>query len=160
MGPKKITCLKDGSYNADPPSCREIGVKKPDVVPLVLVDPKLPRNRDQGSRRPIKEDDSDRDFGVKRVRRPFVPGTGRPKFPREKFQPEVEREREVFSARPPIDNEIPDSANVQNSPAAGADVPQPVEGHSETRQAQLNLGKIIHRMLLKFIVYLLSLISY
>ena len=145
VGPKKITCLKDGSYNADPPSCREIGVKKPsdDVVPLVLVDPKLPRNRDQSSRRPIKEDDTDREYGVKRIRRPFVPGTGRPKFPREKFQPEVEREREVFSARPPIDNEIPDSANVQNSPVAGADVPQPVEGHSETRQAQLNLGKMI-----------------
>merc|ERR1719422_801007 len=27
VGPKKITCLKDGSYNDDPPSCREVGLK-------------------------------------------------------------------------------------------------------------------------------------
>ena len=39
----------------------------------------------------------------------------------------------------PIDNEIPDSANVKKSLSAGADEPQPVE--SEGRQAKLNLGK-------------------
>ena len=139
VGPKKITCLKDGSYNAEPPSCREIGAKSnEDIVPLVLVNPKVPRNNDQDSRRPIKDDQ----YGVKRVRRPFLPG--RPnKYPRDNFAPEQDREPEVFSARPPIDNEIPDSSNVRNSPAAGAEVLEPVEGQSENRQAKLNLGKNI-----------------
>ena len=53
VGPKKITCLKDGSYNDDPPSCREVGLKNTgdDVIPLVLANPQLPRNNDQGPRR-------------------------------------------------------------------------------------------------------------
>ena len=38
------------------------------------------------------------------------------------------RRRPLPSApRIPIDNEIPDSANVQASPGQGADVPSPVE---------------------------------
>ena len=84
-------------------------------------------------------------YGVKRIRRPFIPGRPGQKFPRDKFAPEVRPEidqPEVFSPRPPmapIDNEIPDSANVKKSPSAGADEPQPVE--SEGRQAKLNLGK-------------------
>ena len=133
VGPKKITCLKDGSYNADPPSCRDVTDKRDEeVVPLVLANPT--RNEE---RRPVKDDTKDQ-YGVKRIRRPFRPGQ---QFPRDKFRPEVVEEMEVFSARPPIDNEIPDSSNVQNS-AAGADVPKPVEGLSEERQAKLNLGKL------------------
>ena len=46
--------------------------------------------------------------------------------------------------RPPIDNEIPDSSNVQDSRDAGADVPQAVDGKPESRQAQLNLGRCTH----------------
>ena len=45
----------------------------------------------------------------------------------------------------PIDNEIPDSANVQANPGQGADVPQPVRNAGPTnntnRQQQLNLGR-------------------
>ena len=45
----------------------------------------------------------------------------------------------------PIDNEIPDSSNVQANPGQGADVPQPVRNAGPTntnnsRQQQLNLG--------------------
>ena len=147
VGPKKITCLKDGSYNAESPRCREIGAKtaadpaEEEIVPLVITNPKLPRNRVPGSRRPAQvSDPSDPQYGVKRIRRPGArPGGG--KFAavpavagRDKFRPEPEVQK-------PLSNEIPDSANVQNSPAAGADEPLPVEGQSETRQAQLNLGE-------------------
>jgi hypothetical protein len=42
----------------------------------------------------------------------------------------------------PVDNEIPDSANVQANPGQGANVPNSVENETvrESRQAQLNLG--------------------
>ena len=146
IGPKKITCLKDGSYNADAPRCGEIGDKKfaavPDILPPLAAVPNLktPRNRDPGSRRPGGgPENADQTFGRVRVRKP--PRAGGPKFPpRDKFAPD----RSPYEpARAPIDNEIPDSANVQSSPAAGADVPQPVEGgQQETRQAQLNLGEL------------------
>ena len=48
----------------------------------------------------------------------------------------------------PMDNEIPDSANVQANPGQGADVPQPVRNAgpnstSNNRQQQLNLGRPI-----------------
>jgi len=156
VGPKKITCLKDGSYNADPPSCRDIRNKNNDeeVVPLVLANP---NSKNKDSRRPVKDDTRLDQFGVKRVRRPFRPGTGQ--FPRDKFRPEEELPQlPVFSARPPIDNEIPDAANVQNS-AAGADVPKPVEGLSEERQAKLNLGGIIALGVFGGFVFLAAIIT-
>ena len=149
IGPKKITCLKDGSYNAEAPRCGEIGDKlqaRPDILPPLAAVPglKTPRNRDQASRRPGGQEDTDQSFGRVRVRKPFPAGAGLrpggPKFPpRDKFSPD----RSPYEpARAPIDNKIPDSSNVQNSPAAGADVPLPVEGQQETRQAQLNLGEL------------------
>ena len=46
-----------------------------------------------------------------------------------------------FSARPPIDNEIPDSANIQTNIGPGANVPNSMETEMKSRQAQLNLGK-------------------
>ena len=134
IGPKKITCLKDGSYNTGPPVCRESLAKEKKV-------------RIQATKRPATKRPA---YGEPKRRLP----PGRQPFPRKPidFSPEAtrpirpkivnDRDEEVFSARPPIDNEIPDSANVQNSPA-GADVPTPVENESETRQAQLNLGKTI-----------------
>ena len=142
IGPKKITCLKDGSYNAEAPRCGEVGDRgqSPDILPPLAAVPglKTPRNRDPASRRPGQEN-SDQAFGRVRVRKPSL-RPGGPKFPpRDKFSPD----RSPYEpARAPIDNEIPDSANVQNSPAAGADVPLPVEGQQETRQAQLNLGEL------------------
>merc|ERR1719215_1152067 len=54
---------------------------------------------------------------------------------------------------------IPDSSNVQNSPAAGADVPLPVEGQQETRQAQLNLGGIIALGVFGGFVFLAAIIT-
>ena len=149
IGPKKITCLKDGSYNAEAPRCGEIGDKlgaRPDILPPLAAVPglKTPRNRDQSLRRPGSQEDTDQAFGRVRVRKPFPDGArprpGGPKFPpRDKFSPD----RSPYEpARAPIDNKIPDSSNVQNSPAAGADVPLPVEGQQETRQAQLNLGEL------------------
>lgn len=47
----------------------------------------------------------------------------------------------------PIDNEIPDSANVQANPGQGADEPQPVRNagtpnNNGRHQQQLNLGKL------------------
>ena len=72
VGPRKITCLKDGSYNADPPSCRQIG-GQPEaggVLPPLAAVPQKPRNRDP-ARRPYL--DKEGESGVKRVRRPFVP---------------------------------------------------------------------------------------
>jgi len=164
VGPKKITCLKDGSYNDDPPSCREVGLKNTgdDVIPLVLANPQLPRNNDQGPRRQPPSKD-EQQYGVKRIRRPFIPGRPGQKFPRDKFAPEVRPEidqPEVFSPRPPmapIDNEIPDSANVKKSLSAGADEPQPVE--SEGRQAKLNLGGIIALGVFGGFVFLAAIIT-
>jgi len=90
-----------------------------------------------------------KDDGEKR-RRPFPPGRGRdsPSFvpktegPVRRKKPKIDYEtrRPQYTARPPMDNEIPDSANVQNSAAPGADLPSSVDANPETRQAQLNLG--------------------
>merc|ERR1711902_76364 len=120
------TCLKDGSYNADPPSCVEANskrlpdpVKEDDLGPPVIrkrpvfSDPKRTRpgsgNEDTGERR--------RPFGRGPFpKKPidFSPDSPRSLRPRKK-DPQL---RPELRPRPPIDNEIPDSANVQNSPAA------------------------------------------
>ena len=150
VGPKKITCLKDGSYNTGPPVCRESLKKEKVRIPATI--PKIPDTKRPAYREPTRKRPILNGNGDSGIRRPFAPG--RPQFPRKPidFSPEGprpqrpkivnDRDEDVFSARPPIDNEIPDSANVQNSPA-GANVPTPVENESESRQAQLNLGKTI-----------------
>ncbi len=60
------------------------------------------------------------------------------------FKPGRVRPRPAAPSAPrvPIDNEIPDSANVQANPGQGANVPNPVENNreGEARQQQLNLG--------------------
>ena len=66
---------------------------------------------------------------------------GYPRGPRLPIVPPFSTVDDGFSARPPIDNEIPDSANVQSNPGPGANVPNSVENQRESRQAQLNLGK-------------------
>jgi len=167
VGPAKITCLKDGSYNADPPSCVEANskrlpdpVKEDDLGPPVIrkrpvfSDPKRTRpgsgNEDTGERR--------RPFGRGPFpKKPidFSPDSPRSLRPRKK-DPQL---RPELRPRPPIDNEIPDSANVQNSPA-GADEPSPVENNrSETRQAQLNLGGIIALGVFGGFVFLAAIIT-
>jgi len=163
IGPKKITCLKDGSYNTGPPACRESLAKEKVRLPASI--PRLPDTErpKYTKRRPVLNGNED-----KGIRRPFAPG--RQPFPRKPiaFSPESsrpqrpkivnDRDEEVFSARPPMDNEIPDSANVQNSPA-GANVPTPVENQSETRQAQLNLGGIIALGVFGGFVFLAAIIT-
>ena len=67
----------------------------------------------------------------------------------EQFRPRLgpksngERTKEELNknepAREPIDNEIPDSVNVQANLAPGANVPGAVENENESRH-QLNLG--------------------
>merc|ERR1712060_63003 len=85
----------------------------------------------------------------------FSPESARPLRPRKKYS----QLRPELRPRPPIDNEIPDSANVQNSPA-GADEPSPVENNrSETRQAQLNLGGIIALGVFGGFVFLAAIIT-
>lgn len=74
----------------------------------------------------------------------------RPGFPRVRGRPPYAKpplrgaKPTEFQPRPPlapVDNEIPDSANVQANPSPGANVPSSVENEmKETRQAQLNLG--------------------
>jgi len=161
MGPKKITCLKDGSYNAEAPRCREIGDKSNILPPLAAVpNLKTPRNRDPSLKRPGQEDPGDQSYGRVRVRKPY-PGSSRPggpKFPpRDKFSPD--RSQYDGAPRAPIDNDIPDSSNVQREAGAGADVPLPVEGQKETRQAQLNLGGIIALGVFGGFVFLAAIIT-
>ena len=158
VGPAKITCLKDGSYNTEPPQCVEAAaarlppaqeaVPRPQepLLPLAPGIRKRPVFGDPKRTRPASGDaepgDRRRPFG--RVPFPKKSGDFSPDSPRTrpKEQPSRPRLKEQPSRpRPPIDNEIPDSSNVQNSPA-GANEPKPVENNrSETRQAQLNLGE-------------------
>jgi len=176
VGPAKITCLKNGSYNAKPPVCAQASQGVPN---------KEPKEEEDASRKPMtptvvrkrpgfgdpnkrarpgmmaqpneKNGDRRRPFG----RVPFpkksidiYPEPPQPMRPDRK-DPNQQRDR----PRPPIDNEIPDSANVQNSPA-GADVPNPVENNrSETRQAQLNLGGIIALGVFGGFVFLAAIIT-
>jgi len=160
IGPKKITCLKDGSYNTRPPVCRQSQSKEK----VVRIDPSIPRNTNRGRiglGGPKRIPNENKEKGI---RGPFAPGRKStidfsPAVPRP-VKPKIvnDRDEEIFSARPPIDNEIPDSANVQNSPA-GADVPTPVENESETRQAQLNLGGIIALGVFGGFVFLAAIIT-
>merc|ERR1719228_6697 len=166
VGPKKITCLKDGSYNTGPPVCREASKKEKVRIPPSI--PNLPNTKRPSYGEPKRSRPILNGNGDSGIRRPFAPG--RPQFPRKPidFSPEAarpqrpkivnDRDEEVFSARPPIDNEIPDAANVQNSPA-GADVPTPVENESESRQAQLNLGGIIALGVFGGFVFLAAIIT-
>jgi len=166
VGPKKITCLKDGSYNSGPPMCRESQKKEKVRIPASI--PKIPDTKRPAYGEPKRSRPVLNGNGDSGIRRPFAPG--RPQFPRKPidFSPDAprpqrpkivnDRDEEVFSARPPIDNEIPDSANVQNSPA-GADVPTPVENESESRQAQLNLGGIIALGVFGGFVFLAAIIT-
>jgi len=64
----------------------------------------------------------------------------------------------------PIDNEIPDSANVQANPGQGADEPQPVRNagpnnSNANRQQQLNLGGIIALGVFGGFVFLAAIIT-
>jgi len=231
VGPKKITCLKDGSYNSAPPSCREIRAKeKMGVAPTVIRPPKrkyseskrpiptqategteesLVRVKPNGDRvrlsdervrpkdervrpsdesvRPNNErvrlnDERVRPSGERvrpngdrvrangdrvrpngeRVRRPFGdrarPGVFPVRKPSSTPRSVRTRQPEQPEFRPPIENEIPDSANVQKSPA-GADVPDAVENEREARQAQLNLGGIIALGVFGGFVFLAAIIT-
>jgi len=147
--------------------CRETLKKEKVRIPATI--PKLPNTKRPSYGEPKRGRPILNGNGDSGIRRPFAPG--RPGFPRKPIdfsaeapsrpqRPKIvnDRDEEVFSARPPIDNEIPDSANVQNSPA-GADVPTPVENESESRQAQLNLGGIIALGVFGGFVFLAAIIT-
>ena len=99
VGPRKITCLKDGSYNAAPPSCRQIGDKKEagGVLPPLAAVPSKPRNRDPPRRHQTYPDIEGGQSGVKRTRRPFVPRQKQPGFTPDRAS--LDRGQEIFSAR-------------------------------------------------------------
>lgn len=132
IGPKKITCLKDGSYNTDPPSCQIIE-KKPALLPTPspeVPEPENEQRRPYPPRRPLPTRGGDRD--EKQSESPPV----------RKIEKKIDREVPPPPNRPE-DNEIPDSSNVQSS-AAGADLPEPSEKDTESLQKQeLNIGVII-----------------
>ena len=98
VGPRKITCLKDGSYNAEPPSCRQIGgqAEAGGVLPPLAAVPQKPRNRDP-PRRHQTFLDKEGEGGVKRVRRPFVPRQKLGDFSPDRAS--LDRGQEIFSAR-------------------------------------------------------------
>ena len=129
VGPKKITCLKDGSYNTDPPSCQLID-KKPDLlVPTprpAVPDLETAPRRPYPARRPPPTRDQEPDQSPPPVR---------------KVEKPVDREVPAPPRRPE-DNEIPDSSNVLSS-AAGADLPEPEQKQTEAGQQkqELNIGK-------------------
>jgi len=129
-GPPKLRCLADGSWDERAPACVEVnGKKKNDDTDDVNVRP-----------RP----------GFPRLRRPYLTVRRDP----DKNSPKFTSSDDGFSARPPaskplapVDNVIPDSANVQSDRGRqNADVPSSTsvrEGAAKDgdRQAQLNLGK-------------------
>jgi len=141
VGPKKITCLKDGRYNADPPSCQRIKEKGPLLVPTAKPRPYNPRRFNKKGNRDEMETDLKRPvrkYPKKVEPLPVIPLPSPP--------------------RRPEDNEIPDSSNVQSS-AAGADISNPTEKKTESRTAHLNLGGIIALGVFGGFVFLAAIIT-
>jgi len=171
VGPKKITCLKDGSYNAPSPVCRDKTKSKKPTAPIIP--PLAPRDTDikrydEPKRIRLEEDENEFIEPSERpMRRPFG---DRPKkfanFPRKESEYESPRvvrpkSKPVQEFRPPVDNEIPDSNNVQNSPAE-ANEPLAVEDdatQTKDRQQQLNLGGIIALGVFGGFVFLAAIIT-
>ncbi|TRY61198.1 hypothetical protein TCAL_01485 [Tigriopus californicus] len=153
VGSPKLVCQPDGGWNARPPRCEPIMIKprppklapKPPTIDVPLPSPEsnFPRNRD---RRP-----------------PFLqkPRPDPASFKPRPRRPPFTTNDDGFSARPPIDNEIPDSANVQANPGPRADEPSSVANDNprETRQAQLNLGGIIALGVFGGFVFLAAIIT-
>lgn len=149
VGSPKLVCQPDGGWNARPPRCEPIMVKPrppklapnpPEIdVPLPPPDTNFPRNRRPFMKKPRPDPESFKP----RPRPPFATND------------------DGFSARPPIDNEIPDSANVQANPGPRADEPSSVANDNprETRQAQLNLGGIIALGVFGGFVFLAAIIT-
>ena len=69
-------------------------------------------------------------------------------FVSDDFSRPVRRKKPIADPNPdprfPINNEIPDSANVQANEGPNADVPlSAIQNESKSRQQQLNLGKFL-----------------
>jgi len=154
-GPKKITCLKDGAYNASPPTCQPIKSQRPPPA----VDFRPTKATEISGAAPALG-------GV--GRRPYIPrrpyqkvnevdgGPAPPPFRKikKKFNPESEAQY----PRRPEDNEIPDAANVQNS-VTNADLLSPTQKNSIHKQANLNLGGIIALGVFGGFVFLAAIIT-
>ena len=127
-GQSKLVCKPNGSWDGTPPRCIiSLVTDNPPPPPLQAL-PVQPKTRRPFVRPRPEPGINKRLF----TRRPFIKDRHLPKRPK----------KEDFVA--PIDNEIPDSANVQANPGQGANVPNPVENErGKKRQAQLNLGNFI-----------------
>ena len=87
-------------------------------------------------------------------------------FVSDDFSRPVRRKKPIADPNPdprfPINNEIPDSANVQANEGPNADVPlSAIQNESKSRQQQLNLGKFLtwfsyYNEFTKFIVFIIG----
>jgi len=168
VGPKKITCLKDGSYNTSPPSCESIS-KKPELQDDLSSRPYPPIRR--GGERPYPPVRGSTDL----PRRPFRNNTDMPPF--RVIKKKIDRQqnellgggdrrpidnprRPLDNPRRPEDNEIPDASNVQKS-GAEADLRKPREQLTgiKNMKAELNLGGIIALGVFGGFVFLAAIIT-
>lgn len=135
VGLPKLTCRKDGTWDASVPECRLRDV--PDQIieenPIGPIrNSRFPIDRETLlQQRPIRKNKIDL-ADPRPVRRKPI------------FGPDFDPDN---SPGPnfPINNEIPDSANVQANPAPNVNIPpvSPVQSEKESGIQQLNLGKKI-----------------
>jgi len=143
VGVPKLNCLKEGTWDAPFPECRPRDPELGGGVPLVP-NRGPPLDRNGGLRRPIRKrpipvDNNDE------ISRPI----------RRKPRPESSPD-----PRFPINNEIPDSANVRANQGPKADVPvSAVQNESKSRTQQLNLGGIIALGVFGGFVFLAAIIT-
>lgn len=165
VGVPKLTCLQDGTWDAPFPECRSRESKPPLLGPLPHDQVALPSNKRPGF--PI-----DRDTLVRRpIRKNRIPirdsSSAEPNFVTRRRKPSFNNNNNNNNAgdvndlaRFPVNNEIPDSANVQSNQAPGANVPvSSVQNERESRQQQLNLGGIIALGVFGGFVFLAAIIT-
>merc|ERR1712029_869878 len=142
VGVPKLNCRIDGSWDAALPECR---LRDPEIGAPALVPNRPQKPIDGVIRRPVRKrpvpinDDDDFSRPVRR-KKPIADPNPDPRFP--------------------INNEIPDSANVQANEGPNADVPlSAIQNESKSRQQQLNLGGIIALGVFGGFVFLAAIIT-
>ena len=131
VGNPKLLCRPDGSWDAEAPTCRldAAVIKRKDVV-KPQARPTRPNPTDfQRPLRPTTNSNAHETGGTFIGQRPVRPNRN---------------SRPPQRPLAPVDNEIPDSVNVQANPSPGASLPNSVADNydlKESKQAQLNLGK-------------------
>jgi len=164
IGPKKITCLKDGTFNAESPKCAPASeatlytpTKLPEQVTQKIdpqVKPYIPRRTGGGPyrRKKIPKENESEEINS---------STDEIRIPYRKIKKKVELERlpKPSAPRRPEDNEIPGSSNILSSEGAAADIISPTSTKSETSRQQLNLGGIIALGVFGGFVFLAAIIT-